>query len=460
VSIFARIFINGGRANGSNFRFYAKAIDMKNIVVIGAQWGDEGKGKIVDILAPHFDIVARYQGGHNAGHTVYIGERKFVLHLIPSGILQEDCLCVIGNGVVVSPQAFNTEVEELRQLGIEAVGRLLVSDRAHLILPYHSALDRARESKLGANGVGTTLRGIGPTYENKAARTGVRAGDLHHPDFLRERIGANVEAANREIAAGGGELLNAEQMIDEFMQEALKLAPFVTDTATMLNKAVREGKAILLEGAQGTMLDLDFGTYPFVTSSSATAGGAATGTGLAPKLISGAIGIAKAYTTRVGSGPFPTELEDEDGKLLRAKGQEYGASTGRPRRTGWFDAVVVRYSAMLNGLDTLALTKLDVLDDFDEIKICTAYNYRGEILREIPYGANVLDECVPVYETVKGWKSSTAGITNYAELPQAAKDYIMRLETLCETPAGIISTGPERSETIIREDSAFSEWMK
>jgi adenylosuccinate synthase len=436
------------------------AIDMKNIVVIGAQWGDEGKGKIVDILAPYFDIVARYQGGHNAGHTVYIGERKFVLHLIPSGILQNESLCIIGNGVVVSPQAFNTEVDDLHQLGVETAGRLYISDRAHLILPYHSALDRAREIKLGGNGVGTTLRGIGPTYENKAARTGVRAGDLHHPDWLREKLRVNVESANREIVAIGGESLNAEQMIDEFMEESLRLAPFVIDTATMLNKAVRAGKTVLLEGAQGTMLDLDFGTYPFVTSSSATAGGAATGTGLAPKLINGAIGITKAYTTRVGAGPFPTELEDEAGKHLRDKGQEYGASTGRPRRTGWFDAVIVRYSAMLNGLDTLALTKLDVLDDFDEIKICTAYNYRGEVLKDIPYGANVLEECVPIYETVKGWKTSTVGITRYEDLPQGAKDYVTRLEELCETPAGIISTGPERTETIIREDSVFSEWMK
>ncbi|MBI3650066.1 MAG: adenylosuccinate synthase [Acidobacteria bacterium] len=433
---------------------------MKNIVVIGAQWGDEGKGKIVDILAPHFDIIARYQGGHNAGHTVYIGERKFVLRLIPSGILQPDSLCVIGNGVVVSPQAFNLEVEELRHLNVECEGRLLVSDRAHLILPYHAALDRAREHRLGKDGVGTTLRGIGPAYETKAARTGIRAGDLHHPDWLREKIRLNVEAANREIAASGGEILNPEILLDEFMPDAMKLLPFVKDTATMLNAAVRQGKAILLEGAQGTMLDLDFGTYPFVTSSSATAGGAATGTGLAPKSITGALGITKAYTTRVGGGPFPTELGDAAGTLLREKGNEYGAVTGRPRRTGWFDAVVVRYSAMLNGLDSLALTKLDVLDDFDEIKICTAYHYRGAVLTEIPYGANVLAECEPVYETVKGWRQSTIGITRYEELPQAAKDYIARLEELCETPAGIISTGPERSETIIREGSAIREWMK
>jgi adenylosuccinate synthase len=434
--------------------------NMKNIVVIGTQWGDEGKGKIVDILAPHFDIVARYQGGHNAGHTVYIGERKFVLHLIPSGILQDRSACVIGNGVVVSPQAFNAEVEELRQLNVQCEGRLFVSDRAHLILPYHAALDRARETKLGQNGVGTTLRGIGPTYENKAARTGVRAGDLLFPDLLREKIRGNVEVANREIEACGGEALNIEALIDEFMTEAIKLVPFVKDTATMLNTAVRQGKAVLLEGAQATMLDVDFGTYPFVTSSSATAGGATIGTGLPPKAITGAMGIAKAYTTRVGSGPFPTELGDDTGKQLRAKGYEYGASTGRPRRCGWFDAVVVRYAAMLNGLDTLAITKLDVLDNLAEIKICTAYRYRGEELNNIPYGANVLEECEPVYETLQGWQQSTVGITDYEELPQAAKEYIARLEELCETPAGIISTGPERSETIIRKDCIVREWMK
>jgi adenylosuccinate synthase len=380
--------------------------------------------------------------------------------LIPSGILQEAGLCVIGNGVVVSPQAFNKEVEELRQMNVECEGRLFVSDRAHLILPYHAALDRARETKLGQNGVGTTLRGIGPTYENKAARTGVRAGDLLFPDLLREKIRGNVDAANREIEACGGDVLDTEALIDEFIGEAVKLVPFVKDTATMLNNAVRDGKSVLLEGAQATMLDVDFGTYPFVTSSSATAGGATIGTGLPPKAITGAMGIAKAYTTRVGSGPFPTELVEDTGKHLRDKGFEYGASTGRPRRCGWFDAVIVRYAAMLNGLDTLAVTKLDVLDDFAEIKICTSYNYRGQELTNIPYGANVLEECEPVYETVKGWQQSTVGITRYDELPQAAKDYIARLEELTETPAGIISTGPERSETIIREGSIISEWMK
>ncbi len=433
---------------------------MKNIVVIGAQWGDEGKGKVVDLLAPHFDIVARYQGGHNAGHTVFIGERKFVLHLIPSGILQETALCIIGNGVIISPQAFNAEVRELQQMDIQSAGRLFISDRAHLILPYHAALDRAREVKLGASGVGTTLRGIGPTYESKAARTGIRAGDLLHPDLLREKLRDNVERANREIEFCGGDLINAEQMIDEYLNEALRLVPFVKDTATMLNAAVRDGKSILLEGAQGTMLDIDFGTYPFVTSSSATAGGATIGTGLAPKLITGVLGISKAYTTRVGGGPFPTELLDTDGEYLRKKGNEYGASTGRPRRTGWFDAMVGRYSTMVNGLDAIALTKMDVLDDFAEIKICTAYRYHGEIINEMPYSAHVLEACEPVYETVKGWQATTNGTTNFDELPQLAKDYIARLEELCDTPVALISTGPERSETIIREDSALSQWMK
>jgi adenylosuccinate synthase len=433
---------------------------MKNIVVIGAQWGDEGKGKVVDLLAPHFDIVARYQGGHNAGHTVYIGERKFVLHLIPSGILQQQSLCIIGNGVVVNPQAFNSEVDELQQMNINCEGRLFISDRAHLILPYHASLDRAREIKLGSSGVGTTLRGIGPTYESKAARTGIRAGDLLHPDLLHEKLRDNVEKANREIEFCGGELINAEQMIDEYLNEALRLVAYVKDTATMLNLSVRDGKSVLLEGAQGTMLDVDFGTYPFVTSSSATAGGATIGTGLAPKFISGVLGISKAYTTRVGGGPFPTELLDGDGEFLRKQGNEYGASTGRPRRTGWFDAMVGRYSAMVNGLDAIALTKLDVLDDFTEIKICTAYRYRGELIKEMPYSAHVLEECEPVYETVKGWNGRTSGSTNYDELPQLAKDYIARLEELCETPIALISTGPERTETIIRDGSAISEWMK
>jgi adenylosuccinate synthase len=433
---------------------------MKNIVVIGAQWGDEGKGKVVDILAPHFQIVARYQGGHNAGHTVRIGERKFVLHLIPSGILHDDCLCVIGNGVVVHPEAFNAEVQELREMGIECEGRLFISTRAHLILPYHCALDRAREARLGAQGVGTTMRGIGPAYESKAARTGVRAGDLFHPDFVREKIKTNIDDANRELVALGDKPLDVEATMDEFLNEALKLQPFVRDTAVLVNQSIREGRALLLEGAQGTMLDVDHGTYPFVTSSNATAGGAATGLGLPPRAVTGALGIAKAYTTRVGGGPFPTELFDEAGEYLRQRGNEYGASTGRPRRTGWFDAVVVRYSVMLNGLDAIALTKLDVLDEFDEIKVCTAYRYHNDVIEDIPYGAHALADCEPIYETLPGWKTDTSGITTYDALPEKAKAYVRRLEELVGAPMAMISTGPERNETIIRDGLAVSEWMK
>ena len=433
---------------------------MKNVVVVGAQWGDEGKGKVVDILAPHFDIVARYQGGHNAGHTVRIGDRKFILRLIPSGILHDECSCVIGNGVVVDPRAFNSELQELREMGVECEGRLFVSTRAHLILPYHVALDRAREERLGANSVGTTMRGIGPAYEDKASRRGIRAGDLLYPDLLREKLRTNIEEKNLELASMGADRLDPESTLDEFLKEALLLKPFIRDTAVMINTATRDGKSVLVEGAQGTMLDVDHGTYPFVTSSNATAGGSATGLGLAPKKITGALGIAKAYTTRVGGGPFPTELLDEHGAYLQKRGNEYGAVTGRPRRTGWFDATVVRYAVMLNGFDAFALTKLDVLDEFEEIKISTGYRCGGELLDSVPYGANVLAECEPVYETLPGWKTTTSRITNFDELPQAAKDYIRRVEELCGAPVALISTGPDRSETIIRKDSPVSDWMK
>ncbi len=433
---------------------------MKNIVVVGAQWGDEGKGKVVDILAPHFNIVARYQGGHNAGHTVRIGERKFILRLIPSGILHDECSCVIGNGVVVDPGAFNGEIEELRELGVECEGRLFISARAHLILPYHVALDRVREERLGANSVGTTMRGIGPAYEDKASRCGIRAGDLFYPDLLREKIRANIEEKNLELASIGAETVELDSSLDEFLAEALRLVPFIRDTAAMINTATRDGKSVLVEGAQGTMLDVDHGTYPFVTSSNATAGGAATGLGLPPRNITGALGIAKAYTTRVGGGPFPTELLDKHGAYLQKRGNEYGAVTGRPRRTGWFDAAVAGYAVMLNGFDALALTKLDVLDEFDEIKISTAYRCHGELLEGMPYGANVLAECEPVYETLPGWKANTSRTTNFDELPSAAKDYIRRVEELCGAPVALISTGPDRTETIIRNDSPVSAWMK
>ncbi|MEK6410376.1 MAG: adenylosuccinate synthase [Acidobacteriota bacterium] len=433
---------------------------MKNVVVVGAQWGDEGKGKVVDILAPHFDIVARYQGGHNAGHTVRIGDRKFILRLIPSGILHDECSCVIGNGVVVEPRAFNSELQELRELGVECEGRLFVSSRAHLILPYHVTLDRAREERLGANSVGTTMRGIGPAYEDKASRTGIRAGDLLYPDLLREKIRANIKEKNLELISMNVQAMDVDSTLDDFLADALRLKPFIRDTAAMINTATRDGKSVLIEGAQGTMLDVDHGTYPFVTSSNATAGGAATGLGLAPRKITGALGIAKAYTTRVGGGPFPTELLNEHGAYLQKRGNEYGAVTGRPRRTGWFDATVVRYAVMLNGFDALALTKLDVLDEFEEINISTAYRCRGELLADMPYGASVLAECEPVYETLPGWKVTTSRTTKFDELPQAAKDYISRVEELCGAPVALISTGPDRTETIIREGSPISAWTK
>jgi adenylosuccinate synthase len=432
---------------------------MKNIVVLGAQWGDEGKGKVVDILAPYFDIVARYQGGHNAGHTVRIKDLGLVLHLIPSGILHDSCTCVIGNGTVVYPRAFNTELNELKALGVDYEGRLFVSDRASLILPYHMALEQAREEQLGENRVGTTMRGIGPAYEDKAARRAIRAGDLLHPNLLADRVRDNVAAANRELAAIGAPSLNWEQVLKEYVEESSTLVQYVRDTATLINNWVRAGKSLLLEGAQGTLLDVDHGTYPFVTSSSATAGGAATGTGLGPKLITGVLGMSKAYTTRVGAGPFPTELLDDTGAYLQRRGNEYGASTGRPRRTGWFDAVVVRYSAMINALDALALPKLDVLDEFDEIRICRSYTMNGQTIETIPYSAAALAECEPVYETLPGWQSNTSGITRYEDLPTAAKNYIRRIEELTGTPIALISTGPERDETIIRENSIVSAWM-
>lgn len=432
---------------------------MKNVVVVGAQWGDEGKGKVVDILTPHFDVVARYQGGHNAGHTVRIGDRKFVLHLIPSGILHPECACIIGNGAVIDPAAFNAEVEELKLMGIECGGRLFISNRAHLILPHHAVLERAREERLGSDSVGTTLRGIGPAYEDKAARTGIRVGDLSYPDLAREKICRNIEDANHELRVLGAEPIDAEQIVADFLSAALRLVPYSRDIASLINGAVRGGEALLLEGAQGTMLDVDHGTYPFVTSSSATAGGAATGTGLPPRWITGVLGIAKAYTTRVGGGPFPTELDDEVGAYLRRRGNEFGASTGRPRRTGWFDAVVVRYSNLVNAFDALALPKLDVLDELDEIKLCVAYNYRGESISAIPYGANVLAECKPIYETLPGWKQSTAGITSFDELPAAARNYVARIEELVGTPVALISTGPERNETILRKGTPVDEWM-
>jgi len=429
-----------------------------NLAIIGAQWGDEGKGKIVDLLAPHFDIITRYQGGHNAGHTVIIrrGEvdHKFVLHLIPSGVTHPGKTCVIGNGVVVDPQALLNEIDGLRAQGVEVDHHnLLISNRAHLILPYHVALDRAIEASRGGAAVGTTMRGIGPAYEDKMARRGLRAGDLTDPATLTEKLSHNAKQANRLIAMLNGDLIDEKRLIDDGQRWCELVAPHITDTTYFLNRAAREGRSLLLEGAQATMLDIDHGTYPFVTSSNSSAGGACTGAGIPPSMINCAIGVIKAYTTRVGGGPFPTELDDALGEHIRARGGEYGASTGRPRRTGWFDAVVARYAVMVNGLDALALTKLDVLDDLDEIKICAGYRINGRETDQVPYDANQMSEAEPIYETAPGWREKTVGVSKFEDLPEKARKYVARLAELSGASFAIISTGAERNETIIEAEA-------
>lgn len=423
-----------------------------NTVVVGTQWGDEGKGKIVDLLTEYFDVVARYQGGHNAGHTVIIGEEKYVLHLIPAGILHPEKQCVIGNGVVVDPQAFLEEIDMLAPFEID--GRLHLSNRAHLILPYHRAQEAAEELHLADSRIGTTSRGIGPCYEDKIGRRGIRVGDLERPDVLRKKIRDNLEIKNRILTkVYGAAPLQGDEIYEALMGQAERILPFVTDTAELLSRATQEGKRILFEGAQGTLLDVDHGTYPFVTSSNATAGGACTGTGCGPGIIEGVVGISKAYTTRVGEGPFPTELEDEIGQMIRQRGVEFGASTGRPRRCGWFDAVVGRYAALINRLDTLVITKLDILDELETIQICTGYGWKGRRLDTFPIDIRVLDEVEPIYESMPGWQSDTSGIKEWRSLPKNARNYVERLSELLDTDVSIISIGPDREETILLEQS-------
>src|SRR5882762_8432977 len=398
------------------------------IAVIGAQWGDEGKGKIVDLLAERFDVVVRYQGGHNAGHSVQIGDQSFVLHLLPSGIVHPGKTCVLGNGMVIDPKAFFEEAERLMAQGVEVTpARVKISSRAHLILPYHRALDHTSEERLGNEKVGTTLRGIGPAYEDKAGRRGIRTADALVPDVLRSRIERNLEDANRIIMAYGGQELSADEIFDEMSRLTERLAPFIADTTHFLNVAATQGRSILLEGAQATLLDVDHGTYPFVTSSSTIAGGAIIGTGLAPNRLSGVLGIVRTYTTRVGEGPLPTEMlkgEDELGQLIRERGREYGASTGRPRRCGWFDAFATRYAAEINGFTSVALTKLDVLDALDEIKVCVGYELDGRRCDSLPAVAQDLRRVVPVYETLPGWQTSTVGTTEMSSLPANARRYV------------------------------------
>ena len=425
-----------------------------NIAVVGAQWGDEGKGKIVDMLTPHFSAVARYQGGHNAGHTVYVHGKKFVLHLIPSGILHPGVTCLIGNGVVVDPQALFKEIEELGAMGVGVDGRLLISEKAHVILPYHRELDVLSEARRGERKIGTTSRGIGPAYEDKIGRRGIRICDLlGDRKALEQEIRENVNARNQIIKES---TLDWKPLLDQMVAYGERIRPWAADVSLFLAQAMREGKRILFEGAQATLLDIDHGTYPFVTSSNASAGGICTGLGVPPRAIGGILGVAKAYTTRVGEGPLPTELEGALADRLRESGQEYGASTGRPRRCGWYDAVVVRYSARINGLDALALTKLDVLDGLPEVQLCTGYRTAKGVLTEFPADLRVLAGAEPVYETLPGWSTATKGATRVEQLPAAARRYIERLEAVSGVECAIISTGSDRSETIVKPDSAIS----
>ncbi len=427
----------------------------KTAVVLGAQWGDEGKGKIVDVLADRFSIVARYAGGHNAGHTVIIGGKKFVLQLVPCGVLRPDCRAVIGNGVVLDPMAFLQEVERLREVGVDVSGKLFVSNRAHVILPYHRMIELAAENAPGRMKIGTTSRGIGPAYEDKMKRSGLRVVDMLNTALLRTHIqNACHEKNTIARALFGTDPLDANKMYEEYARVAERLAPYIADTALLLNQALRAGESIMFEGAQGTLLDIDHGTYPYVTSSSATAGGATIGTGVGPTAIGTVIGVTKAYVTRVGEGPFPTEIHDPAGDLLRARGQEYGAVTGRPRRCGWIDLPMLRYSNQINGTKWLVVTKLDVLDGLNSIPVCTGYKVDGKLTDTVPADVRGLESIEPVYKNLQGWQQPTEGITEYAELPAAAKEYLKYLESESGARIGMISTGPDRDQTILLPEFA------
>ncbi|MDE3197105.1 MAG: adenylosuccinate synthase [Acidobacteriota bacterium] len=430
---------------------------MSNIVILGAQWGDEGKGKLVDLLASRFDYVVRYQGGHNAGHTILIGDRKFVLRLIPSGILHPGKTAVIGNGLVIDPLALIEEIGQLEAAGVDIPNQLRISNRAQVILPTHRLIEKITEAAPGKTPIGTTLRGIGPCYEDKASRRGIRIADLLDKDHFavaaRELMEDHVCHAR---AFGIENTFDLDDAIARYSDAAERIRPLVCDTAFLLAGAMRSGRNLLFEGAQGTMLDIDHGTYPFVTSSSACAGGVCTGSGVPPTKIDTVIGISKAYITRVGGGPFPTEALDASGDLIRNRGHEFGSVTGRPRRCGWFDAPLLRYSAALNGFETMVVTKLDVLDELAEIPVCVGYRVGGRTTTEMPATVRELAKAEPVYEVLPGWRSSTEGISDWAKLPGAARDYIEFLEKQTGVEAGCISTGPERNQTIRRPNSRFA----
>lgn len=426
-------------------------------VVIGTQWGDEGKGKIVDLLSDEIDIVARYQGGANAGHTICWGDKTFVLHLVPSGIFHEDVVCVIGNGVVIDPVAVMEEIRMIRDLGYDVEDRLLISHNAHLIMPYHKRIEEVKERSRDAGAIGTTGRGIGPAYVDKFARTGVRVVDLLDRDVLRKKLRESIEEKNAILrGVYGAEELNVEAIVEEYVEFDKLIDPYVVDTTQYLCNALKDGKRVLAEGAQGSLLDVDFGTYPFVTSSHPTVGGCCTGLGVPPTAINRVIGIVKAYCTRVGNGPFPTELTDVMGERLRKEGHEFGATTGRPRRCGWLDLVALRYTSMINGLTEYAITKLDVLSGFDEIKVCTAYRYDGKTTSRFPSETQTLERVEPVYESFSGWKENISEVEHAADLPAAARDYLGFIAEWTGVPIRMISTGPKREQTIFGEAAVFS----
>ena len=426
---------------------------MPNIIVVGLQWGDEGKGKIVDFLSEKADVVARFQGGHNAGHTVVINQDKFILHLIPSGILYKDKMCIIGNGVVVDPAALLEEINGLRERGVEIGKNLFLSKNAHLIMPYHVVLDRENERLRGSKSIGTTGRGIGPAYCDKIGRGGIRVADFLQPVLFKEKLKSNLVHVNFLLEnLYKVSPLDAEVVFHEYMEYAEKLSPYIADTDILINDMISRKKNVLFEGAQGTLLDVDHGTYPYVTSSNAIAGGACTGLGVGPTKISKVLGVVKAYTTRVGSGPFPTEIKDSLGESLREKGGEYGATTGRPRRCGWLDMVVLRHSVRINGVTGIAITKLDILDGLETIKICTSYKHNGKIYEEFPKELNILEESEPVYEEADGWSSSTLGIRDFNKLPKAAKIYIRKIEKMLGVKVHLISTGQRRDELVLLKE--------
>ncbi|MCJ7657468.1 MAG: adenylosuccinate synthase [Candidatus Atribacteria bacterium] len=427
---------------------------MSTLVVVGSQWGDEGKGKITDLLSEEADIIIRYQGGCNAGHTVVMGDKQFIFHLIPSGILHKGVKCLIGNGVVIDPESLLQEIENLKKKNIEIDDNLLIDFKAHVVLPYHKTLDEIKEMKRGKDKIGTTQRGIGPAYVDKISRTGIRMIDLIDEKFLPKKLENNLNEKDTIFQRLYGlKISNQEKkdILKKYREYGQLLKKYVTDVSLYLNQAINENKKILFEGAQGTLLDVDHGTFPYVTSSNPIAGGACIGTGVGPTKIDKVMGITKAYTTRVGRGPFPTEMQGELGEYTRQKGGEFGATTGRPRRCGWFDAVLVNYAVRINGMDNMVLTKIDVLSDFDKIKICTSYKYNEEIIEEFPVNLEILQNCIPVYEEMEGWKGDISQITKYEVLPQQLRDYINRIEELVKTKVVIVSVGPKRSQTIIRE---------